>query len=143
MIPLEEMRDVADFEAMESTMMENLSAVGDVLAPAEGTYLFRDGDRAESYFIVKDGKVALEFKQEDGSVLTETVGSGMGVGCSAIAGLREYMSAARCETPCKLLYWSQSTLRHLFNQENRLGYMMMKACAMSLNARVAGKLEKV
>jgi CRP-like cAMP-binding protein len=142
MIPLEEMQDVMDFEAMEPTMVENLSFVGEILTSPEGTYLFREGERAESYYIVKDGKVALEFRQEDGSVFSETVGPGMGVGCSALAGLRAYMSDARCETPSKLLRWSQSTLRHMFNQKDRLGYMMMKACAMSLNARVVRKLEK-
>lgn len=142
MIPLEEMQDVPDFEAMEQRMVESLSAIGQVITLPAGTYLFREGDRAESYYIVKEGKVVLEFRQTDGSLLTEMVGPGMGVGCSALAGLMEYMSDAKCEETSKFLLWAQSSLRHLFNQEGRLGYAMMKACAMSFNRRVAGKSEK-
>jgi CRP/FNR family cyclic AMP-dependent transcriptional regulator len=141
MIPLGEMLNVPDFEGMERKMIEDLSAIGEVFAAPAGTYLFRGGDPAQLYYIVKEGKVILEFKQKDGHVLTETAGPGMGIGCSALAGLREYISDARCEEPSKFLCWSQAKLRHLFNQDDRLGYLMMKACAMSLNRRVAGKAE--
>ncbi len=140
MIPLEEMQSIEDFEWMDRKTKEVLAAAGDVVSAPPGKYLFREGDHAELYYILKEGKVVLEFRQEDGSVLTETVGPGMGVGCSSLAGLMTYTSDARCEEPSRLLCWSQAELRHLFNQDDRLGYLMMRACAVSLNKRVAGKL---
>lgn len=141
MIPPEEMRGVTDLKGLNDDMLAKLGAIGEVVTRSEGEYLFREGDPASTYYIVKEGEVILEFRQEDGSVRTETVGPGMSVGCSAIAGLKEYTSDARCKTPCKLLSWSQSELRHLFNQEDGLGYQMMRACAMSLNKRIAGEVE--
>ena len=140
MIPMEEMQNIEDFEGMDREMVEDLAAAGEVINASLGTYLFREGDHADLYYIVKEGKVVLEFRQEDGSILTETVGPGMGVGCSSLAGLMSYTSDGRCEEDSKLLEWPQSKLRHLFNQNERMGYLMMRACAVSLNRRVAGKL---
>ncbi|MBW2094037.1 MAG: cyclic nucleotide-binding domain-containing protein [Deltaproteobacteria bacterium] len=140
MIPVEEMRHVTDFDEMDEKALEDISAIGTVMTAPAGTYLFHEGDHAAFYYVLKEGKVVLEFRQEDGSVLTETVGPGMGVGWSSLAGLMSYSSDARCAEASKFLRWAQSDLRHLFNQDGHLGYMMMKACAMSLNRRVAGKL---
>ena len=140
MIPLDEMRDVNDFEGMDQKMLEEVAAIGEVVSAPKGTYLFQEGDRAEYYYILRKGKVALEFRQAEGLVNTETVGPGMGVGCSSLAGLTSYMSDARCEEPSKFLQWPQSKLRHLFNKYDRLGYMMMKACAMSFHERIGVKL---
>jgi len=139
-IPLEEMQGIEDFEGMDRRMMEELSVAGEVINVSPGSYLFREGDHADFYYILKEGKVVLEFRQEDGTVLMETAGPGMGVGGSSLAGLMSYTSDARCEEASKLLAWPQPKLRHLFNQDERLGYLMMRACAMSLNRRVAGKL---
>ena len=140
MIPLEEMQKVSDFHGIGKEMLDEIATIGEMVSAPSGSYLFKEGDRAESYYILKEGKVVLEFKQSDGSILTESVGPGMGVGCSSLAGLMTYTSDARCEEPSRFLCWSQAKLRHLFNQDDRLGYLMMRACAVSLNKRVAGKL---
>ena len=139
MIPLDDMRDVEDFEGMDPEMLEALADIGEVISAPTGTYLFRQGDRAEYYYIIREGKVVLEFREAEGLVNTEMVGPGMGVGCSSLAGLTAYMSDARCEETSTFLCWTQSKLRHLFNQYDRLGYLMMKACAMSLNKRIGAK----
>ena len=139
MIPLDEMRDVKDFEGMDPEMLEKLAEIGKVVSAPTGTCVFREGDHAEYYYILREGKVILEFRQAEGMAHAETVGPGMGVGCSSLAGLTAYMSDARCEEPSRLLCWPQSKLRHLFNQYDRLGYMMMKACAMSFHERIGVK----
>ncbi|MBW1735585.1 MAG: cyclic nucleotide-binding domain-containing protein [Deltaproteobacteria bacterium] len=136
MISIDEMRDVKDFEGMDPEMLAKLAEIGDVISAPAGTYLFREGDHAENYYILREGKVVLEFREGEKPVYTETVGPGMGVGCSSLAGLSAYMSDARCEEPSRLLCWPQSKLRHLFNQYDRIGYMMMKACAMSFHERI-------
>ena len=139
MIPLDQMRNVKEFGGMDSEILEKLRAIGEVVSAPTGTYLFHEGDRAEYYYILREGKVALEFREAEGLANKEMVGPGMGVGCSSLAGLTAYMSDARCEEPSILLRWPQSELRHLFNQHDRLAYLMMKACAMSLNERIGVK----
>jgi len=139
MIPLDQMRNVKELAGIDPEMLEKLGAIGEVVSAPKGTLLFHQGDRAEYYYILREGKVALEFREAEGLANTEMVGPGMGVGCSSLAGLTAYMSDARCEEASILLRWPQSKLRHLFNQHDRLGYLMMKACAISLNERIGLK----
>ena len=141
MIPVREMQNAKDFKGMSQKMIEQLAEMGEVMAAPKGLYLFHRGDSAHMYYIVREGKVLLEFEDPDGSEYYEEVGPGMGVGCSSLAGLRCYSSHAVCIVPCKLLCWSQSTLRHLFNENSRAGYLMIKACAKMLSKRVPRKVQ--
>ena len=142
MIPLKELQNVAIFTPLSKKMIEELAAIGDISKAKEGDYLFRDGDPAENFYIIKEGKVILEFEQPDGSINTETVGPGMGVGCSSLAGLARYNAHGRCEKASRFLRWNQSRLQQLFNENNRLGYLLIRASAKRLSKRISGKLHK-
>lgn len=142
MIPLKEFQKVDIFKPLSKKMIEELAAIGDITTAKEGDYLFHDGDLAENFYIIKEGKVILEFEQPDGSINTETVGPGMGVGCSSLAGLPRYNAHGRCEEASRFLHWRQSRLQQLFNEDNRLGYLLIKASAKRLSRRVSGKLHK-
>lgn len=140
MIPLKEMQKVGIFKPLSEQMVEELAAIGDITKVGVGDYLFHDGDPADNFYIIKEGKIVLEFEQPDGSVDTETVTSGMGVGCSCLAGLPRYAAHARCEEASRLLHWPQGRLRELFGEDNRLGYLLIRASAKMLSRRIAGKL---
>jgi CRP/FNR family transcriptional regulator, cyclic AMP receptor protein len=140
MILIKEMQKVGIFKPLSEKMVEKLAAVGDIVKAEKDEYLFHEGDPADDFYIIKEGKVVLEFEQPDGSINTETVSPGMGVGCSSLSGLRSYASHARCEEASRLLHWPQSKLRQLFEKDSRLGYLLIKASAKTLSKRVAGKL---
>jgi len=142
MIPLKEFQKVGIFKPLSRKMTEELAAIGDITTASEGDYLFHDGDPAENFYIIKEGKVILEFEQPDGSINTETVGPGMGVGCSSLAGLPRYNAHARCEEASRFLHWHQSRLQQLFNENHRLGYLLIRASAKRLSKRISGKLHK-
>ncbi|MBW1735586.1 MAG: Crp/Fnr family transcriptional regulator [Deltaproteobacteria bacterium] len=142
MIPLKEMQKVGIFKPLSNKMMEELAAIGDITTADEGVYLFHDGEPAENFYIIKEGKVILDFEQPDGSVDTETVGPGMGVGCSSLAGLPRYNAHGRCAEPSRFLQWRQSKLQRLFDENHRLGYLLIRASAKRLSRRISGKLHK-
>ena len=135
MIPLKEMQRVELFVPLSEKMIEELASIGEVLEAPKGELLFRQGDKADKYYILKEGKVELTFRHPDGTVEIETVEPGMGVGCSALAGLSTYQAEGVCEEPSRFLVWSQKDLRHLFNEDSRLGYLMVKASARLLHKR--------
>ena len=135
MIPLKEMQKVELFVPLSEKMIEELAKIGEVVEVPKGEVLFRQGDEADKYYILKDGKVQLTFTHPDGTVEIETVEPGMGVGCSALAGLGNYQAEGICEKACRFLVWRQKDLRHLFNEDSRLGYLMIKASARLLHKR--------
>ena len=140
MISVTEMQNAMDFKGMSQKMIEQLAEIGEVSRIPEGEYLFHQGDPAHTYYIIREGKVILESEDADGTTYYEEVGPGMGVGCSCLAGLRCYSCHAMCTEPCKVLCWSQAALRHLFNQNSRLGYLMIKASAKQMSKRVHRKI---
>jgi CRP-like cAMP-binding protein len=138
-IPLREMQNVSDFKGLSQKMIELLAENGEVRQIPAGEYLFCHGDPARTYYVIREGTVLLLSEDTDGTPYTEEAGPGMSVGCSCLAGLRCYSCHAVCAESCKLLCWSQSTLRHLFNQNCRLGYLMLKAAAKMMSKRVHRK----
>jgi len=140
MIALKEMQKALDFKGMSQKMIEQLAEIGEVAHCSRGQYLFHCGDPADTYYIIREGKVMLESEDADGTHYYEKVLPGMGVGCSCLAGLKCYSCHAVADEPCKLLCWSQSALRHLFNQNSRLGYLMIKASAKAMSRRVHRKI---
>ena len=142
MIPLKELQKVDIFTPLSKKMIEELAAIGDITQAKEGDYLFHDGEPAENFYIVKEGKVILEFEQPDGTVGTETVGPGMGAGCSSLAGLQRYNAHCRCEEASRFLLWNQSRLHELFNEDHRLGYLLIRASAKKLSKRISDILHK-
>ena len=140
MIPLKEMQNVSDFKGLSQKMIEELAENGEVMRIPAGQYLFCRGDPAHTYYIIREGKVVLQSEDSDGTPYSEEVGPGMSVGCSCLAGLKCYSCHAVCAESCRLLGWSQSTLRHLFNQDSRLGYLMLKASAKMMSKRVHRKI---
>jgi CRP/FNR family transcriptional regulator, cyclic AMP receptor protein len=143
MIPQKEMQKVAIFTPLSRQMVENLAAIGDVTTAGKGEYLFHEGDPAEDFYIIKDGKVILEFEHPDGTIDTEIVSPGMGVGCSSLAGLSKYTAHGRCEEDARFLHWRQSALRDLFDREDRLGYLLLRASAKMIGRRIKGKRHKL
>ncbi len=135
MIPLKEMQKVELFVLLSEKMIEELASIGEVIEASKGEVLFGQGDKADRYYILKEGKVELTFRHPDGTIEIETVEPGMGVGCSALAGLSTYQAEGVCEEPSRLLAWSQKDLRHLFNEDSRLGYLLVKASARLLHKR--------
>jgi CRP/FNR family transcriptional regulator, cyclic AMP receptor protein len=142
MIPLKEMEKVGIFKPLSQKMVEELASIGDITTAEKGDYLFHDGDPADDFYIIKEGKVVLEFERPDGSIDTETVSPGMGVGCSALSGLRSYAGHGRCKEASRFLHWPQSELRRLFEKDSRLGYLLIRASAKMLSKRIAGKLHR-
>ena len=140
MIPLKEMQNASDFKGMNQKMIEQLAEIGEINQVPAGEYLFHRGDPAQNYYIIREGEVLLESEDDDRKEYLEEVGPGMGVGCSCLAGLKDYSCDAVCVKPCKFLCWSQSALRHLFNQNSRLGYLMIKASAKTMSKRVHRKI---
>ncbi len=143
MIDLKDIHNAHDCLGLSKKMKEKLAAIGEVTTASAGEYLFREGDPAVYYYILNEGKVLLEFAEPDGSVNMEEVTAGLGIGCSSLAGLKNYSSHARCEKPSKLLRWTQKDLRHLFNEDGRLGYLLIKAMAKLLTKRVTVKSHKL
>ena len=131
--------DVRLFEAIsEHPFLKDLSAAHlKVLAESamlkefkEGELIFREGDIANRFYLIRTGKVALEFSEKDGeAVLIQNVGAGDVLGWSWLFPPFYWHFDARAVEPTNAIFFYGTRLREQCEEDKELGYELMKRMA--------------
>jgi CRP/FNR family cyclic AMP-dependent transcriptional regulator len=119
---------------------EHLNLLQPLFIPCEFTadsLLFEQGDPAENLFAVVSGEVVVNFKPDDGPVITVArVQTGSIVGWSAALGSRRYTSSAMCTSYTQLLRVRGSDLRQLCVQHPETGAIFLDRLATVMAERL-------
>jgi CRP/FNR family cyclic AMP-dependent transcriptional regulator len=95
-----------------------------------GEYLFREGDAADHFFLVRDGRVAIEIAGAPrGSIVVETVDPGDVVGFSWLFEPYRYQFDARAVEPTRAIALDGVCLRGKCEEDPSLGYDLTKRFA--------------
>jgi CRP/FNR family transcriptional regulator, cyclic AMP receptor protein len=70
------------FENMDPALLEQILPCAVLKTFEQGSYMFRDGEEASQFFLIYEGKVALELQVQNRPLLIETMGSGGVIGWS-------------------------------------------------------------
>jgi len=101
------------------------------------TLLFEQGDPAENLFAIVNGEVVVNFKPDDGPIITVArVQPGSIVGWSAALGSRRYTSSAFCTTYTQLLRVRGDDLRRLCLQHPETGTVFLDRLATVIAERL-------
>ncbi len=101
------------------------------------TLLFEQGEPAENLFAVVSGEVVVNFKPDDGPIITVAhVQPGSIVGWSAAIGSRRYTSSAVCTTYTQLLRVRGDDLRRLCIQHPDTGNVFLDRLATVIAERL-------
>jgi CRP-like cAMP-binding protein len=102
-----------------------------------GQQLFREGDRADTFYIVRQGSVALEtFVPARGPVLIETVEDGEVIGWSWLFAPYRWHLDARALTAVRATGFDGACLRQKCEDDPALGYELMSRFAQVLIERL-------
>jgi CRP/FNR family cyclic AMP-dependent transcriptional regulator len=104
---------------------------------AAGDYLFREGDAANTFFIVRHGSVALEtFVPTRGPVVIETIEAGEVIGWSWLFAPYRWHFDARALTLVRATGFDGTCLRQKCEDDPALGYDLMGRFASVLIERL-------
>jgi CRP/FNR family transcriptional regulator, cyclic AMP receptor protein len=104
---------------------------------AAGQNLFREGDPADTFYIVRHGSVALEtFVPTRGPVMIETVDAGEVIGWSWLFAPYRWHFDARALTVVRATGFDGTCLRQKCEDDPRLGYDLMGRFAQVLIERL-------
>ena len=96
----------------------------------EGTWLFREGQPANQFFLIRHGKVALEIAAPGyGSITVQTVGEGDVVGFSWLVRPYTWQLDARALAPTVAISLDGVCLRGKCEEDTRLGFDLMQCVA--------------
>ena len=131
------LHDVPLLQGLTSAEFELIAGCGSNVRFREGELLFRDGDAADTFFIVRHGSVALEtFVPARGAVTIETLEAGEVVGWSWLFPPHRWHFDARALSLVRATSFDGSCLRSKCESDPRLGYDLMSRFAQIVIERL-------
>lgn len=136
--PLESvLADVPFLEGLDPGRLTLLVGCAGNVHFAAGDGLFREGDPADTFYIVRQGSVALEtFVPTRGSVLIETIEAGEVIGWSWLFAPYRWHFDARALTDVRATGFDGACLRQKCEDDPALGYDLMGRFAQVLIERL-------
>jgi CRP-like cAMP-binding protein len=103
----------------------------------ENEYIFREGDEARKFYLLRTGKAALEVNgREKGKIRILTVGAGQILGWSWIVLPYKWHFDAQVMEDVRAIALDGECLRKKFDDDPKLGYEMLKRFTQILEQRL-------
>ncbi len=111
------------FEGMSQRHLRQVAGCAKNARFDAGKYLFRAGNRAEHFYLIHKGKVAVELNAPGGDPLTiETLGEGATLGWSWLFPPNLWRFDARAVEPTRVIVLDGKCLRGKIEGDHDLGY---------------------
>ena len=131
------LHDVPLFEGLTPAEFELIAGCGSNVRFREGELLFRDGDPADRFYLLRHGSVALEtFVPARGPVTIETLEAGEVVGWSWLFPPHRWHFDARALSLVRATGFDGACLRGKCEADPRLGYDLMSRFAQIVIERL-------
>jgi len=143
MVTIEDLREIVIMTHLEQEMLERVCRTVDVLSYNEQEVIFKQGDTADRFYMVKRGKVLLEQKMTD--MVTVSVGSinpGHSFGWSTMIDEGYYTTDAVCAEPCEIFSIRSNQLRNMCTEDPRMGFMLLQRLLVILKKRYEQRTEQ-
>jgi CRP-like cAMP-binding protein len=140
-MPVHDIRELLQhhefFRGLDSEAVEFIAGCGANVVFSADEYLFREGESADYFFLVRTGRVALEvYGAERGPMMLDTVGEGGIVGASWLFPPYRWEFDARATSPVHAVRLDAVCLRDKCDRDPSLGYELMKRLAQVWRTRM-------
>jgi len=121
----EELKQIIMLGYLTDEMLDQLIPITDLLLFDDKEVIFRQGDKAERFYMLQQGKVLLEQRITDKiTVSLSAIKPGFSFGWSAMLNEKLYASDAICTEPCKVFSFRENKIKELFENNHSLGFIM-------------------
>lgn len=125
------------FAGLEPSQFELIAGCARNEHVGADTYLLREGDHADRFFLIRQGSVALEVHAPGrGSILIETLNAGDVVGWSWLFAPYRWQLDGRAVEESSVIAFDGDCLRGKCEQDHELGYQLMKRFAANMVERL-------
>jgi CRP/FNR family cyclic AMP-dependent transcriptional regulator len=125
------------FHGLEPGLLAALADLGRDVTLEAGQVLFREGDPADRFFVLRRGRVAVELHDPvTGSHVVDTVEDGDAVGLSWFVTGTTWVFDARALAPTDVVVWDAVRLRAAFDADPALGYAVTQRLARVIYQRL-------
>jgi CRP/FNR family transcriptional regulator, cyclic AMP receptor protein len=129
---------------MKSQHVKVLAACAMLAQFKEGELIFREGDPANRFYLLEEGKVSLESPAKDeASITIQMIGVGDVLGWSWLFPPYYWHFDARALESVKAIFFYGTWLREYCEQDHDLGYELMKRMAEVVIRRLQATREQL
>jgi CRP-like cAMP-binding protein len=101
-----------------------------------GEFLCRDGEEANTFYMLRSGTVALEMRTPQSALRITTVGEGEVLGWSWLVEPYRWRFDARAVTPVRTFMLDGACLRRKTQTDHELGYQLLRRFAQVMQQRL-------
>ncbi len=136
----DELLELRFFEGVPGWALERLTESATRRRFERGTMVVRQNDEARAvYFLLSGAVQVLVYFEGVGDLLTGVQRDpGSLIGWSAFTAPYRYTSSMRCEEPSELIRLPRETFDEIFEEDQYLGYQILKKVATALDHRLEG-----
>jgi CRP-like cAMP-binding protein len=132
------------FDFLRPEQVDALSNAAQVIQLKAGEEIYRKGDKAEYFYIVLSGEVALRLSGKDGvSILIDEVSEGAMFGTCVSLTRDSYVCSAQCTENSELLEIRAAALRDLLDDDPRVGYTIQSQISQIYFKRYMETMKKL
>ena len=125
MIAREDLKQIVMMGYLTDGMLDKVISITDLQHFDKREMIFRQGEKAQRFYMLKEGKVILEQKITDKiAVSVSAIKTGYSFGLSAMLNGEVYNLDAVCAEPCKVFSFREDKIKALFEEDHSLGYIM-------------------
>lgn len=125
------------FVGLDPAYLDLIAGCGRNVGFGADDYLFREGDQADEFFIIRHGQLALEiYAPGKGPLVVDTVAEGEVVGISWLFPPHRWEFDGRAVVPTRAVAMDGTCLRAKCDEDPKLGYELMKRFAAILRHRL-------
>ena len=132
------------FKGLKPEFLQTIARCASAAFYDGGQVIYREGDPADQFFVILEGKVSIEiFSVRRGPLSIQTVGSGDVLGWSWFFPPHRRRFDARAVKPARAVALDGKCLRERAARDHRLGYELLKRFSVVVVDRLAAMTLRV
>ena len=137
MLSIEYLKQVVILSYLNDELLEKLLPTIDFLQFEERDAVFREGDIADRFYMLRRGKILLEKRISDKiTVSVGTIKPGFSFGWSAMLDGGPYTSNAICAEPCDVISIRREKILPLMDSDHEMGYIISQRLLRVMKKRL-------
>jgi CRP-like cAMP-binding protein len=132
------------FAFLRPEQIDTLSDASEAIKLNAGEYVYRKGEKADSFYVVLSGGVALRLPGKGGiKILIDQLTEGTMFGSCVCLDLDAYVCTAQCTKDSELLKIRTATLKALLDDDPRMGYAIQSRISQIYFKRYLETMKKL
>ncbi len=143
MIEVQDLKQFVMFGYLSDDMLKKLVPITEMLLFDENERIFKQGESADRFYLLKKGKVLLELRVTDSiTVSMSAVKSGFSFGWSAMLEDNPYSTDAICAEPCVVYSFREAKIKKAMEENHSLGFIISQRLLYVLKKRYDTRTEQ-